>query len=169
MLQGDMESSKVRELIQIFLLYLSLPLPLPPSLFLSLSPSPSLSLPLSPLPLSPSPSLSLPPPQVNSICSLGEGSSFGESVMFGSKRETMIVTTDHCQLLCVEAEHIRKIYDDHKDSMKHLIGAPGRPVSSSSYDTPQDIADGRNSVSSEVEVYPADESQMSLPVVGCSN
>ncbi|XP_011404348.2 PREDICTED: rap guanine nucleotide exchange factor 4-like isoform X2 [Amphimedon queenslandica] len=102
--------------------------------------------------------------KVNSICSLGEGSSFGESVIFGNKRETMIVTTDPCQLLCVDANHIRQIYDDHKDSMKYFSGAPGRPVSTCSYDTNHDNIDGRNSVISDSSSLAMEESQISMPV-----
>ena len=49
--------------------------------------------------------------QTQSICSLGEGNSFGEGVIVGNKRETMIVTSDECELLCVEAKHIRSIYE----------------------------------------------------------
>ena len=75
----------------------------------------------------------------------------------------MIVTTDPCQLLCVDANHIRQIYDDHKDSMKYFSG---RPVSTCSYDTTQDIIDGRNSVISDSGSLAMEESQISMPVVG---
>ena len=81
----------------------------------------------------------------------------------------MIVTTDHCQLLCVDANHIRKMYDDHRDSMKHFIGAPGRRLSTSSYEAGQDIADGRNSVISDSGSLAMDESQISISVVGVVN
>lgn len=81
----------------------------------------------------------------------------------------MIVTTDHCQLLCVEADNIRHIYDRHKNSMKHLIGSPGsRPTSTGSRPTStgSDMADGTRD-SLEIEHFPQEEdSGISVPVVG---
>ena len=85
---------------------------------------------------------------MNSICCLGEGSSFGEGVIFGSKRETMIVTTEACQLLYVEADHIRSIYKAHQASMKRLVNFPGRPPSVD-VDT-ADLADGETGHEGEV-------------------
>jgi hypothetical protein len=98
--------------------------------------------------------------KVNSVCSLGEGSSFGESVIFGNKRETMIVTTDHCQLLCVEANHIKHIYTSHTESMKHLIHSRGRPFSLSDLGS-----NTNNSIPSPDCTDGVDEPQMSTPVV----
>ena len=103
----------------------------------------------------------LPCIKVNSICCLGEGSSFGEGVIFGSKRETMIVTTDHCQLLCVEADHIRSIYETHKSSMKSLVNFPGRPPSTGSIHS--DVADGITN--HEADVFTNPECALSVPVV----
>ena len=101
---------------------------------------------------------------MNSICSLGEGSSFGEGVIFGSKRETMIVTTDHCQLLCVDADHIRKIYEAHKAAMKSLVNFPGRPLSLSEGGSgSSDLADGV--VTSEPEVFSQEDYVLSTPAV----
>jgi Rap guanine nucleotide exchange factor 4 len=97
--------------------------------------------------------------KVNSVCSLGEGSSFGESVIFGNKRETMIVTTDHCQLLCVEANHIKHIYTSHTESMKHLIHSRGRPFSLSDLGS-----NTNNSIPSPDCTDGVDEPQMSTPV-----
>lgn len=99
---------------------------------------------------------------MNSICCLSEGSSFGEGVLFGSKRETMIVTTEPCQLLCVEAEQIRSIYETHQASFHNLISISSRPSSISSVNS--DLADGIQP--NELDVFPIDSDQsLSVPVV----
>ncbi len=100
---------------------------------------------------------------MNSICCLGEGSSFGEGIIFGSKRETMIVSTDHCQLLCVEADHIRSIYKKHQSSMKNLMNFPGRPSSISSISS--DLADGVTCTNPDTDVFISEESLLSTPAV----
>ena len=71
----------------------------------------------------------------------------------------MIVTTDHCQLVCVEAEHIRRIYDNHKSTMKDLLNVPGRPISLG-----EESCDGVEP-GGEVEVFPETGLELSAPVV----
>ena len=71
-----------------------------------------------------------PSPQTSLICQLQSGDSFGENVVFEDtrlaphppapppssftllmfNRQTMVVTKDYCELLYVEAENIRRIY-----------------------------------------------------------
>lgn len=59
--------------------------------------------------------------KTTSICQLQKGDSFGENVIFGANRQTMIVTTSYCELLYVEAGHIRRIYEAHKPIMERLL------------------------------------------------
>lgn len=60
--------------------------------------------------------------KMSSICFLKEGDSFGESAVFGKSRQTMIVTCDFTELLCVEAVQMKRIYESHKDVMDKLFG-----------------------------------------------
>lgn len=60
--------------------------------------------------------------KTSSICFLKEGDSFGESAIFGKTRQTMIVTCDFTELLCVEAIQMKRIYEAHKDLMDKLFG-----------------------------------------------
>ena len=73
----------------------------------------------------------------------------------------MIVTTEHCQLLCVEANHIRHIYRNHKEAMKHLVSTHGRPISYG--DDNSDTVD--TIIVNEADIFPEEEVQMSVPVV----
>ncbi|CAI7996578.1 Rap guanine nucleotide exchange factor 4 [Geodia barretti] len=55
------------------------------------------------------------------ICQLQSGDSFGENVVLEATRETMVVTKTYCELLYVEADNIRRIYETHKDVMENLL------------------------------------------------
>jgi CRP-like cAMP-binding protein len=45
------------------------------------------------------------------ICQLQSGDSFGENVVLEATRETMVVTKTYCELLYVESDNIRRIYE----------------------------------------------------------
>ena len=71
----------------------------------------------------------------------------------------MIVTTDHCQLVCVEADHIRRIYEMHKVTMKDFVNLPDHLISSG--EDSVDALDGE----SDIDVFPDDPLILSTPVV----
>ncbi|XP_065898969.1 rap guanine nucleotide exchange factor 4-like isoform X3 [Dysidea avara] len=56
-----------------------------------------------------------------SICSIGEGDTFGESIIFGGKRSASVITLEPCELLCVEANYMKQLYENHSDALKGII------------------------------------------------
>ena len=71
---------------------------------------------------------------------------------YSSLRHTMIVTTEYCELLYLEAANIRRIYEKHKDRMEQLIRAN---TSSSISPEPEDMVDnagGKKDVASDSEL-----------------
>ncbi|XP_048579801.1 rap guanine nucleotide exchange factor 4 isoform X2 [Nematostella vectensis] len=53
------------------------------------------------------------------LCCLGPGSTFGESVLDGSPRTATAITNDYCELLCVNGEYLKTIFQQNR---RYLVG-----------------------------------------------
>jgi len=58
------------------------------------------------------------------ICSLGPGKVFGESVLDDTPRHATVVTSEFCELLLVEKKDFRTIWERNKQYLGHLISTP---------------------------------------------
>lgn len=55
------------------------------------------------------------------LCNFGVGATFGESVLFDLPRDSTVVTKTTCELLRVEQQDFRLIYDKNKELMNDII------------------------------------------------
>ncbi|XP_068744447.1 rap guanine nucleotide exchange factor 4-like isoform X2 [Montipora capricornis] len=58
------------------------------------------------------------------ICSLGPGKVFGESVIDDTPRHATVVTSEFCELLLVKKKDFRVIWERNKQNFEHLMSTP---------------------------------------------
>ncbi|KAL9966161.1 hypothetical protein ACROYT_G024197 [Oculina patagonica] len=58
------------------------------------------------------------------ICSLGPGKVFGESVLDDSPRHATVITSEFCELLLVEKKYFRTIWERNKRYLEDIIASP---------------------------------------------
>ncbi|XP_074622292.1 rap guanine nucleotide exchange factor 4-like isoform X2 [Acropora palmata] len=91
------------------------------------------------------------------ICSLGPGKVFGESVLDDSPRHATVVTSEFCELLFVKKRDFREIWEREKEHLEHLISSPSVETSTSYFEI-----QGKND-----KPFEGNNSQEHLSVIVC--